>query len=71
MTGAFLLKKVLQPLSGELHPPKIKNAPPLNRSCTPLTGFYQNYGSLPEITPVVGFSGCWLFFFSSLQSPNH
>lgn len=24
-----------------------------------------------EITPVVGFSGCWLFFFSSLQSPNH
>jgi hypothetical protein len=57
-----LLKKVLQPLSGELHPPKIKNAPPLNRSCTPLTGFYQNYGSLPEITPVVGFSGCWLFF---------
>ena len=48
MTGAFLLKKVLQPLSGELHPPKIKNAPPLNRSCTPLTGFYQNYGSLPK-----------------------
>ena len=27
--------------------------------------------SPPEITPVVGFSGCWLFFFSSLQSPNH
>ena len=26
---------------------------------------------LTEITPVVGFSGCWLFFFSSMQSPNH
>lgn len=26
-------------------PPKIKNAPPPNRNCTPLTGFYQNYGS--------------------------
>ena len=25
----------------------------------------------PEITPVVGFSGCWLFFFSSVQSPSH
>lgn len=23
-------------------PPKIKNAPPPNRNCTPLTGFYQN-----------------------------
>ncbi|MDO5594931.1 MAG: hypothetical protein Q4G01_09025, partial [Eubacteriales bacterium] len=23
--------------------------------------------SPPEITPVVGFSGCWLFFFSSVQ----
>ena len=31
----------------KLYPPKIKNAPPLNRNCTPLTGFYQNYGSLP------------------------
>jgi hypothetical protein len=29
-------------------PPKIKNAPPANRNCTPLTGFYQNYGSLPN-----------------------
>ena len=29
-------------------PPKIKNAPPPNRNCTPLTGFYQNYGSLPK-----------------------
>ena len=27
--------------------------------------------SPPEITPVVGFSGCWLFFFSSVQSPSH
>ena len=26
-------------------PPKIKNAPPPNRNCTPLMGFYQNYGS--------------------------
>ena len=24
--------------------------PPLNRNCTPLTGFYQNYGSLPVLT---------------------
>ena len=28
-------------------PPKIKNAPPPNRNCTPFDGFYQNYGSLP------------------------
>ena len=27
--------------NSELHPP-------LNRSCTPLMGFYQNYGSLPK-----------------------
>ena len=27
--------------------------------------------SPPEIMPVVGFSGCWLFFFSSMQSPSH
>ena len=27
--------------------------PPLNRNCTPLTGFYQNYGSLPKsVTPL-------------------
>ena len=26
---------------------------------------------VPEITPVVGFSDCWLFFFSYVQSPSH
>nr|DAM79203.1 MAG TPA: hypothetical protein [Caudoviricetes sp.] len=31
-----------------MHPLKSRTAPPLNRSCTPLTGFYQNYGSLPK-----------------------
>ena len=28
-------------------PLKSKMHPPLNRSCTPFDGFYQNYGSLP------------------------
>ena len=32
----------LHSLTSKMHPPKIKNAPPLNRSCTPLLGFYQN-----------------------------
>lgn len=71
MTGAFFAEESIATPQWRIAPPKIKNAPPLNRSCTPLTGFYQNYGSLPEITPVVGFSGCWLFFFSSVQSPSH
>ena len=26
----------------------MENCPPLNRSCTPFKGFYQNYGSLPQ-----------------------
>lgn len=26
----------------KLHPPNIENAPPLNRNCIPLHGFYQN-----------------------------
>ena len=30
-------------------------APPLSRSCTPLHGFYQNYGSLPKFRPKAEF----------------
>ena len=30
-------------------PLKLRIAPPLNRSCTPFQGFYQNYGSLPYL----------------------
>ena len=37
----------MHPLKPWLHPLKSKMHPPLNRSCTPLTGFYHNYGSLP------------------------
>ena len=32
----------------EYAPPKLRTAPPLSRSCTPLTDFYQNYGSLAK-----------------------
>ena len=38
----------LHPLKPWLHPLKSKMHPPPNRNCTPLTDFYQNYGSLPE-----------------------
>ena len=38
----------LHPLTSKMHPLKSKMHPPLNRNCTPLPGFYQNYGSLPE-----------------------
>ena len=31
--------------SSMMHPLKSRTAPPLSRSCTPLHGFYQNYGS--------------------------
>ncbi len=55
-------KKVLQ--KPWLPPPKIKNAPPPNRNCTPLTGFYQNYGSLPKKPEKSRFFG--LFFFALL-----
>ena len=39
----------LHPLTSKMHPLKSKMHPPLNRNCTPLPGFYQNYGSLPRI----------------------
>nr|DAQ72255.1 MAG TPA: hypothetical protein [Caudoviricetes sp.] len=39
----------MHPLKPWLHPLKSKMHPPLNRSCTPLTGFYHNYGSLPQV----------------------
>ena len=38
----------MHPLKPWLHPLKSKMHPPPNRNCTPLTDFYQNYGSLPE-----------------------
>lgn len=38
----------LHPLKPWLHPLKSKMHPPPNRNCTPLTDFYQNYGSLPK-----------------------
>ena len=47
-------------------PPKIKNAPPPNRNCTPVTGFYQNYGSLPK-SPV-NKRVFWTFFCSFAQN---
>ena len=34
----------------KLHPFKTKMHPPLNRNCTPLTGFYQNQSHLPKET---------------------
>ena len=40
--------RVMHPLKPWLHPLKSKMHPPPNRNCTPLTDFYQNYGSLPE-----------------------
>ena len=39
----------LHPLTSKMHPLKSKMHPPLNRNCTPLPGFYQNYGSLPQV----------------------
>ena len=36
------------PLAKNCTPLKSKMHPPPNRNCTPLTGFYQNYGSPPS-----------------------
>ena len=39
----------LHPLTSKMHPLKSKIHPPPNRSCTPLTGLYQNYGSFSKV----------------------
>ena len=57
--------KALRFLWQRTAPPKIKNAPPPNRNCTPLTDFYQNYGSLPAAscrTQTAHLTLCGVFF---------
>jgi hypothetical protein len=58
------LKLWLHPLKSKMHPLQTVIAPPPNRNCTPLTGFYQNYGSLPKKPEKSRFFG--LFFFALL-----
>ena len=40
----------------------MENCSPLNRSCTPFKGFYQNYGSLPNQKPLIN-----LVFFRNIK----
>jgi len=52
-------------------PPKIKNAPPPNRNCTPLTDFYQNYGSLPKKPEKSRFFGFSFLLVCSKSAQNY